>query len=77
MRRRGRRCHLNSEPAAGISYSAAGLIKYSRARVVPHDYPYFVGALPGVVVTSTPTHCLETDLIPVSPSSTTELQNES
>jgi len=37
MRRRSRGCHLIHGPAAETSYSAAGLIKYSRARVPSHD----------------------------------------
>jgi len=77
VRRRGRRCHLNNHPAAEISYSAAGLIKYSRVRVPPYDYPYFDEARPGVIATSTPTHSVTTDSIPAYPRSTTELHNES
>ena len=69
MRRRCGRCHLKIDPAAGISYSAAGLIKYSRVRVPPHDYPYLADVRPRVIETSTPTHYLKADSIPAIPCS--------
>jgi len=75
VRRRSRRCHLSNDPAAGITYSAAGLIKYSRARVLPHDYPYFADVRPGAI--TTPTATLKTDSNPTVPCSPTELLNES
>jgi len=74
VRRRCGRCHLKNDPAAGISYSAAGLIKYSRVRMPPHDYPPLADARLGVIERSTSTHCLKADSIPASPCSTTELQ---
>ena len=56
MRRRSRRCHLSNIPAAETSYSAAGLIKYSRVRVPSDDYG-FDNLRPGMIA-STPTACL-------------------
>jgi len=76
VRRRYGRCHLNHDPAAGVSYSAAGLIKYSRVRVPPHDYPHLADARFGMIETSTPTHCLKADSIPAFPCSNDRAKGE-
>jgi hypothetical protein len=53
MRRRYSRCHLHNDPAAEISYSEAGLIKFSRVRPL-HNDDHFTNRLPEIAATETP-----------------------